>query len=204
MALKTPLTYTKAWEASNNPGAALFPASVDVEADARENLEFQHDQAQAKINEIVDAIATALTSNDDEHIPTVKAIVDALVDVIYGVKVGHESLTPDANGVVDIVDVSKCSVTSKTDEEVPVATTRKLNEIFLFALKMKLQLEGLATVATTGAYSDLSGAPTVSGTSGKIAKFTGANAVGDAFSVTVSTSDPTGGDDGDFWFKVEA
>lgn len=46
--------------------------------------------------------------------------------------------------------------------------------------------------------------PTVSGTTGKVAVFTGANAVGDGFTITISPNEPTGGNDGDIWIKYEA
>lgn len=67
----------------------------------------------------------------------------------------------------------------------------------------------LATVATTGAYSDLTGKPTL-GTAAATnstdyataAQGTKADNALPASRVTISTSSPSGGSDGDLWFKV--
>jgi hypothetical protein len=48
----------------------------------------------------------------------------------------------------------------------------------------------LATVATTGAYNDLSGKPTLGTAASR--------------NITVSTAQPSGGADGDIWFVVPA
>ena len=184
MALNTELVYTKAWDASDNEGAEVFPASVQTEGAARENLQFQHDQAKHKINEIVQAIATTINSSTDTHerIPTVKAVTNIVVQSDWNQSDNTQR------------DFIKNKPTLST-----VATSGAYSD-----------LSGkptLATVATSGDYDDLTdkpSIPTVSGTSGKIAQFTGANAVGDAFTLTISSSSPTGGSDGDIWIKYEA
>ena len=76
--LRTPLTYSKAWV--SNQGLETIPAAVDSESEARANLQVQHTEAKEKINEIVGAITTSIsTFNDDEHIPTAKAVRSIIV-----------------------------------------------------------------------------------------------------------------------------
>ena len=184
MALNTRLSYSEAWDATNNPGATPFPASVDTEAEARHNLQYQHDAAKDKINEIVDAISTAVNSstNNHNHIPTVKAVSDIIVQSDWSQSDSTQR------------DFIKNKPTLAT-----VATSGAYSDLS--------GAPTLATVATSGDYDDLTDKPTiptVSGNAGKLAVFTGANAVGNAFTVTVSSSSPTGGDDGDIWIKYEA
>lgn len=180
MALRTPLTYSKAWVSGD--GQETLPASVNLESEARDNLQIQHTEAKDKINEVVSAIATTLSSNDDEHIPTVKAVKSSIKQANW---TQNDSTQDD---YIKNKPALAAIATSGAYSDLSGAPT-------------------LATVATSGDYDDLTdkpSIPTVSGTSGKIAKFTGANAVGDAFTLTISSSSPTGGSDGDIWIKYEA
>lgn len=76
MALRSTLVYSKAWTAGG--GVALLPATVDNEPDARENLQIQHDEARAKINEIVGAITDTIGAGNTAKIPSTAAVKEAI------------------------------------------------------------------------------------------------------------------------------
>ena len=207
MALRDELEYSKAWVSGQ--GIAELPAYATTEGDARNNLQIQHTEARTKINEIVNAIKVNLNDNNDNTIPTTKAVKTAIAAAAVQADWSEaDSSEPDyiknkPNLATVATSGSYNDLSNKPS--IPSAQVQsnwtQSNSSAVDYIKNK---PSLATVATSGSYTDLSSKPsipTVSGTSGKIAKFTGSNAVGNAFALTVSTEDPSGGSNGDIWIK---
>ena len=121
MSIRHLLTFSKAW--SSEGASTTFPAVVASEADARENLDYEHIAAKNKINEILAAIVshdlTPKPADDDEHIPTTAYMGDRLTAIRNAI------VNPDWN-VTD--PTSKAYILHKPDLA-PVATSGSYEDL---------------------------------------------------------------------------
>ena len=183
MALKERLTYSAAWE--NGEGTSFLPATVESEEAARSNLQVQHSEARDKINEIVDAIETSVTDSN-EKLPTSRAVKNAITSAIADVPAQIQSDWNQTNTSAKDYIKNKPSIPSSVtiDSELSSSSENPVqNKVIKTALDGKAASDhvhpGVPVVYLDG--TALTGTP----------------------KITLSPSDPSGGSDGEIWFKYE-
>lgn len=207
MGLRDQLIYSKAWVSGQ--GTDTIPAVATTEGDARANLQVQHTEAREKINEIVESIVTTLGS-DNLTIPTSKAVRDALASAAV-----QSNWTQTNASAADYIKNKPALATVATSGNyndltnkptIPPGVTvdSALSSSSTNPVQNKVintALSGKANSSHTHTKSQITDFPTISGTSGYIAKFTGTSSLGNGFVLTIRNSNPSGGNDGDVWIK---